>query len=90
MPSIAPALAKIAAIKEPEEFDPIELLQIAKSEFKRRGFKFSAYDYSLAFGVDYQQIGRWNRGENHPPRLARIRAASLREEWKQSDWRLGQ
>lgn len=79
MPSIAPAAS--LEIIEPEEFDPIELLRIAKQQFLAKGIRLSTYEYSIVFGTEYQQISRWKRGVVSPPRLARIRAASLMKDW---------
>lgn len=69
-PVIAPQL------KEPEEFDPIELLEIV-----RKKFRINIWQFAIIFGLEEDTIYKWNSGKKKPGRLARIRAATLKKEW---------
>jgi DNA-binding transcriptional regulator YiaG len=69
-PVIAPPL------KEPEEFDPIELLEMAMKKFRLKIWQFA-----MIFGLDQDTIYKWRSGKDKPGRLARIRAATLLKEW---------
>lgn len=71
MKTIAPFL-----IEEPEEFDPIELLNLAK-----KSFRLKSQDFALIFGIELQVISTWRRGFRQPSRQARIRAATLKKMW---------
>jgi DNA-binding transcriptional regulator YiaG len=63
-------------LEEPEEFDPIKLLEMAMKKFRLK-----VYEFAIVFGLEQDTIYKWRSGKDKPGRLARIRAATLKKEW---------
>jgi len=63
-------------ITDPEEFDPVALLELAIDKFHIR-----ANQFAKIFGTEAQTLSNWRSGRRNPTRQCRIRAASLKKEW---------
>jgi len=62
-------------VKEPEEYDPVDLLGLAVGKFK-----WSDEEFATNFGWEVTTIRKWTYGQK-VGRSARIRAATLKREW---------
>lgn len=68
--------AYIPPVGEPEEYDPVELLWQALDKFN-----WTDEQFATNFGWELSTIRRWVYGQK-VGRSARIRAATLKQEWK--------
>ena len=59
----------------PEEFDPVELLWIMQRE------GWTTEQFSTVFGCSLHNVYKWSQ-TRRCGRLARIRAATLKKQWK--------
>jgi DNA-binding transcriptional regulator YiaG len=76
MPIIAPISGITLKIEDPEEFDPIELLELAIDKFSVK-----CHEFARIFGTEPQTISAWRCGRRTPTRQCRIRAYYLGKQW---------
>jgi DNA-binding transcriptional regulator YiaG len=76
MPIIASISSAVPEIADPEEFDPIELLERAIDKFSLK-----CHEFARIFGTEAQTISAWRCGRRTPTRQCRIRAHYLGKQW---------
>lgn len=64
-------------IKSPPEYNPVELIHLAKSRMP--SLKYA--DFAIVFKCQVCTIGRWMCGNKNPSRAHRIWAAELKNKW---------
>jgi len=64
-------------IEEPPEYNPVELIRLAKNAVPTLKY----VDFAICFKCEICTIGRWMCGSKNPSKAHRVWAAELKKKW---------